>query len=238
MTQALAKGGPLPEYTPSAPNPDYIQCPHCERRFQQETAERHIPFCKEKSQRMQTKANATGKDKLNKRTQVRSLSTAIAWNIGNIHCTLHCVCLRYLYSITVHTYVQLILVTTYVLYIRSITVRMCNQSSFTTYICLVRIYIYIATLYVCAINPRSLHMSCIYVASLYVCAINPRSLNHVCSLQTCQIIQVLDELGRTLQSSTLRNNTTVNSCRLQICTSISTRLHVYVHTYVRMYLYS
>ena len=156
MTQALAKGGPLPEYTPSAPNPDYIQCPHCERRFQQETAERHIPFCKEKSQRMQTKANAMGKDKLNKRTQVRSLSTAIAWNIGNIHCTLHCVCLRYLYSITVHMCNQTSF-TTYVLYIRSITVCMCNQSSFTTYVLYVYI-LYIASLYIQWRSKESCHL--------------------------------------------------------------------------------
>jgi endogenous inhibitor of DNA gyrase (YacG/DUF329 family) len=71
VSKAIAKGDPLPEYTPSAPNPDYVQCPYCERRFQQDTAERHIPFCKEKSQRVKMKANSAGKDNLSKRTQYK-----------------------------------------------------------------------------------------------------------------------------------------------------------------------
>lgn len=28
-------------------NPDYIQCPHCMRRFNQIAGERHIPKCKD-----------------------------------------------------------------------------------------------------------------------------------------------------------------------------------------------
>ena len=71
VSKAMAKGGPLPTYTPSAPNPDYVQCPYCERRFQEDTAQRHIPFCKEKSQRLTSKASkSAGTEKLNKRTQV------------------------------------------------------------------------------------------------------------------------------------------------------------------------
>ncbi|XP_037827958.1 bromodomain-containing protein DDB_G0270170 isoform X1 [Lucilia sericata] len=43
----LAKGGKLSDLPPPPPseNPDYIQCPHCSRRFNQAAAERHIPKC-------------------------------------------------------------------------------------------------------------------------------------------------------------------------------------------------
>ncbi|KAH8310251.1 hypothetical protein KR044_000229, partial [Drosophila immigrans] len=43
----LARGGKLSDLPPPAPseNPDYIQCPHCGRRFNQQAAERHIPRC-------------------------------------------------------------------------------------------------------------------------------------------------------------------------------------------------
>lgn len=43
----LAKGGKLSDLPPPPPseNPDYIQCPHCSRRFNQSAAERHIPKC-------------------------------------------------------------------------------------------------------------------------------------------------------------------------------------------------
>lgn len=74
VTRSIAKGGPLPAYTPSAPNPDYVQCPYCERRFQEDTAQRHIPFCKEKSRRLNSKASkSAGTEMLNKRTQVCNL---------------------------------------------------------------------------------------------------------------------------------------------------------------------
>lgn len=45
VTKAIASGGPLPEYVPSAPDPSLIPCPHCNRRFNQKAAERHIPQC-------------------------------------------------------------------------------------------------------------------------------------------------------------------------------------------------
>lgn len=32
---------------PPAQNPDYVQCPHCERKFNSAAAERHIPKCKD-----------------------------------------------------------------------------------------------------------------------------------------------------------------------------------------------
>ena len=65
-------GAPLPPPQPSAPNPDYVQCPYCQRRFQEAAAERHIPFCKEQSSRIERKAPSTkAKDVYNKRMQVR-----------------------------------------------------------------------------------------------------------------------------------------------------------------------
>lgn len=43
----LAKGGKLSDLPPPPPseNPDYVQCPHCSRRFNVSAAERHIPKC-------------------------------------------------------------------------------------------------------------------------------------------------------------------------------------------------
>ncbi|XP_049817086.1 zinc finger C2HC domain-containing protein 1C isoform X2 [Aethina tumida] len=48
MTQQhLAKGGKLSDLPPPPPssNPDYVQCPHCGRKFNEAAAERHIPKC-------------------------------------------------------------------------------------------------------------------------------------------------------------------------------------------------
>ncbi|XP_038206475.1 zinc finger C2HC domain-containing protein 1C [Zerene cesonia] len=43
----LNAGGKLSDLPPPPPseNPDYVQCPHCNRRFNQAAAERHIPKC-------------------------------------------------------------------------------------------------------------------------------------------------------------------------------------------------
>ncbi|KAL4710221.1 hypothetical protein ACJJTC_005394, partial [Scirpophaga incertulas] len=43
----LAAGGKLSDLPPPPPseNPDYVQCPHCSRRFNQAAADRHIPKC-------------------------------------------------------------------------------------------------------------------------------------------------------------------------------------------------
>ncbi len=42
------EGGSLAELPPppAATNPDYIQCPYCQRRFNQVAGERHIKACK------------------------------------------------------------------------------------------------------------------------------------------------------------------------------------------------
>ncbi|XP_076267154.1 uncharacterized protein LOC143200579 isoform X1 [Rhynchophorus ferrugineus] len=43
----IAKGGKLSDLPPPPPstNPDYVQCPHCGRRFNEAAAQRHIPKC-------------------------------------------------------------------------------------------------------------------------------------------------------------------------------------------------
>lgn len=52
VTKALKEGKELPPMAPSAPDPSLIQCEFCSRRFNDKAAERHIAFCREKSQRM------------------------------------------------------------------------------------------------------------------------------------------------------------------------------------------
>lgn len=52
VSKALKEGKELPPMAPSAPDPSLIQCEHCSRRFNERAAERHIPFCREKTQRM------------------------------------------------------------------------------------------------------------------------------------------------------------------------------------------
>ena len=51
-------------------DPGYVECPYCNRNFNEHAAERHIPFCKEQSARM-PKTSVNKKSSLNKRTQVR-----------------------------------------------------------------------------------------------------------------------------------------------------------------------
>lgn len=47
MQAHLARGGKLSDLPPPPPseNADYIQCPHCQRRFNEGAATRHIPKC-------------------------------------------------------------------------------------------------------------------------------------------------------------------------------------------------
>ena len=61
----------MPAYKPAEPNPDYVQCPYCKRRFQESAAERHIPFCKEQNSRLEhNPASAKAKKSLSKRMMV------------------------------------------------------------------------------------------------------------------------------------------------------------------------
>ncbi|KFO78022.1 Zinc finger C2HC domain-containing protein 1B, partial [Cuculus canorus] len=60
VTKALKEGRPLPPPPPPSINPDYIQCPHCSRRFNEAAAQRHIKFCEEQAARRAFAAKATG----------------------------------------------------------------------------------------------------------------------------------------------------------------------------------
>jgi rubrerythrin len=45
VTKALESGRPLPPPVMSAPDSSLIPCPHCNRRFNEKAADRHIPLC-------------------------------------------------------------------------------------------------------------------------------------------------------------------------------------------------
>ncbi|XP_038079178.1 zinc finger C2HC domain-containing protein 1A-like [Patiria miniata] len=60
--KAIRTGGPLPPPPPPSQNPNYIGCPHCSRRFNPTAAERHIPFCAQR-----TKTHGTPIKPLHKR---------------------------------------------------------------------------------------------------------------------------------------------------------------------------
>ncbi|CAH2285456.1 zinc finger C2HC domain-containing 1A [Pelobates cultripes] len=63
----LKDGGELPPPPPPSYDPDYIQCPYCQRRFSENAADRHISFCKEQAARI------TNKGKLVADTKVKNL---------------------------------------------------------------------------------------------------------------------------------------------------------------------
>ncbi|BFZ21314.1 hypothetical protein BsWGS_24352 [Bradybaena similaris] len=68
VQSAMQSGGPLPPPPPPSINPDYIQCPYCSRRFNQQAAERHIDFCKDQQSRLpRDKPNANAAAKQNAR---------------------------------------------------------------------------------------------------------------------------------------------------------------------------
>ncbi|OCT76917.1 hypothetical protein XELAEV_18032121mg [Xenopus laevis] len=55
ITQIMKEGGELPPPPPPSYDPDYVQCPYCQRRFNENAADRHISFCKEQAARMGNK---------------------------------------------------------------------------------------------------------------------------------------------------------------------------------------
>ncbi|KAF1526192.1 Zinc finger C2HC domain-containing protein 1A, partial [Eudyptula albosignata] len=71
----LKDGGKLPPPPPPSYDPDYIQCPYCQRRFNENAADRHINFCKEQAARITNKGKlaADTKGKLPTRTQAGSM---------------------------------------------------------------------------------------------------------------------------------------------------------------------
>ncbi|XP_053251765.1 zinc finger C2HC domain-containing protein 1A [Podarcis raffonei] len=76
VDQVLKEGGKLPPPPPPTYDPDYIQCPYCQRRFNESAADRHINFCKEQAARITNKGKVVtdSKGKLPTRTQYKSPS--------------------------------------------------------------------------------------------------------------------------------------------------------------------
>nr|XP_046228009.1 zinc finger C2HC domain-containing protein 1A isoform X2 [Scatophagus argus] len=58
LSQVIKDGGPLPPPPPPSYDPDYVQCPYCQRRFNENAAERHIKFCQEQAARMPNKSKS------------------------------------------------------------------------------------------------------------------------------------------------------------------------------------
>ncbi|KAJ3269870.1 Zinc finger C2HC domain-containing protein 1C [Terramyces sp. JEL0728] len=46
---------------PADPNPDYVQCPTCDRRFNEDSGKRHIPLCKERVAKKAMERPSAGK---------------------------------------------------------------------------------------------------------------------------------------------------------------------------------
>uniref|UniRef100_A0A3B4ZCB7 Zinc finger C2HC domain-containing protein 1A n=1 Tax=Stegastes partitus TaxID=144197 RepID=A0A3B4ZCB7_9TELE len=72
LTQVIKDGGPLPPPPPPTYDPDYIQCPYCQRRFNESAADRHIKFCQEQAARIPNKSKLGDAKKPPGRTQVHA----------------------------------------------------------------------------------------------------------------------------------------------------------------------
>uniref|UniRef100_A0A8D0C4P6 Zinc finger C2HC domain-containing protein 1A n=1 Tax=Salvator merianae TaxID=96440 RepID=A0A8D0C4P6_SALMN len=84
VDQAIKEGGKLPPPPPPSYDPDYIQCPYCQRRFNENAADRHISFCKEQAARIANKGKVVtdAKAKLPTRTQYKSPTVKKAPSTG------------------------------------------------------------------------------------------------------------------------------------------------------------
>ncbi|XP_069777260.1 zinc finger C2HC domain-containing protein 1A isoform X2 [Narcine bancroftii] len=71
-TQIMKEGGIPPPPPPPLYDPDYVQCPYCQRRFNENAAERHISFCKEQAARMTKPKLVVGKGKQSSPAQYKS----------------------------------------------------------------------------------------------------------------------------------------------------------------------
>ena len=75
VTNALKTGGELPPPPEPTVNPDYIQCPHCERRFNESAAERHMNFCKEQKSRL---PKASSDSKFSQKSEKQKIRTQVS----------------------------------------------------------------------------------------------------------------------------------------------------------------
>uniref|UniRef100_UPI00398E9967 zinc finger C2HC domain-containing protein 1A isoform X2 n=1 Tax=Pristiophorus japonicus TaxID=55135 RepID=UPI00398E9967 len=72
ISQTTTEGGTPPKPPPPLYDPDYIQCPYCQRRFNENAADRHISFCKEQAARIAKTKHAGVKGKQSTPTQQKS----------------------------------------------------------------------------------------------------------------------------------------------------------------------
>ncbi|KAM9839592.1 zinc finger C2HC domain-containing protein 1A [Aulostomus maculatus] len=72
VSQVIKEGGPLPPPPPPTHDPDYIQCPYCQRRFNEGAADRHIKFCQEQAARIPNKSKLGDAKKTPARTQYKT----------------------------------------------------------------------------------------------------------------------------------------------------------------------
>nr|XP_057916655.1 zinc finger C2HC domain-containing protein 1A isoform X2 [Doryrhamphus excisus] len=68
--KAMKDGAPLPPPPPPTYDPDLIQCPYCQRRFNESAAQGHIKFCQDQAARMAIK-NKSSDAKKPLRTQYK-----------------------------------------------------------------------------------------------------------------------------------------------------------------------
>uniref|UniRef100_A0A8C7ZM89 Zinc finger C2HC domain-containing protein 1A n=1 Tax=Oryzias sinensis TaxID=183150 RepID=A0A8C7ZM89_9TELE len=83
LTQVMKEGGPLPPPPPPSYDPDYIQCPYCQRRFNESAADRHIKFCQEQAARIPTKGKLGDPKKTPGRTQVKKVTVYLEYTFLN-----------------------------------------------------------------------------------------------------------------------------------------------------------
>ncbi|KAM8731459.1 zinc finger C2HC domain-containing protein 1A isoform 1-T1 [Acanthopagrus schlegelii] len=76
VSQVIKDGGPLPPPPPPTYDPDYVQCPYCQRRFNENAADRHIKFCQEQHARMPNKGKPGDTKKQPARTQFKPSTPA------------------------------------------------------------------------------------------------------------------------------------------------------------------
>lgn len=72
VTAAIKEGRDLPPPPPPTINPDYVQCPHCDRRFNESAAERHINFCKEQKSRLPKSSSKLKTESRLKKQEIRT----------------------------------------------------------------------------------------------------------------------------------------------------------------------
>jgi hypothetical protein len=80
LAAKLPKGSKPPALSVNIdPNPDYITCPCCERRFNEESGKRHIPICKEKANKKALETKNGQKGKYPKKDKAEELKRRIGY---------------------------------------------------------------------------------------------------------------------------------------------------------------